>query len=91
MILYSQYRSLLLFSCSVVFDSFVTQCAVARKAPLSMGFSRQECYSGLPFPFPGNLSDSRIEPVSPALAGGVFFTEPPFVLYCVQFLIDERP
>ena len=45
-----------------------------------MGLSQQEHYSGLPFPTPGNLSDSGIEPVSPvspALAGGFFTTEPP--------------
>ena len=45
-----------------------------------MGFSRQECWSGLPSPLPGNLPDPGIEPESaaaPALAGGVFITEPP--------------
>ena len=44
---------------------------VAHQAPLSVGFSRQEYCSGLPFPSPGDLSDSGIEPaslVSPALA-----------------------
>ena len=44
----------------------------AHKAPLSMGFSRQEYWSGLPFPSPGDLPDSGIEPRSPALCG--FFT-----------------
>ena len=45
-----------------------------------MGFPRQEYWSGLPFPSPGDLSDPGIEPVSlafPALAGGFFSTEPP--------------
>ena len=45
-----------------------------------MEFSRQEYWSGLPFPFPGNLPDPGIEPtslMSPALAGGFFTTEPP--------------
>ena len=42
-----------------------------------MGFSRQEFWSGLPFPSPGDLPDPGIEPVSPALAGGFFTTEPP--------------
>ena len=41
--------------------------AVAHQAPLSMGFSRQECWSGLPFPPPGDLPDPGIEPRSPAL------------------------
>ena len=48
---------------------------VACGAPLSMGFSRQEYCSGLPFPPPGDLSDPGIEPtspVSPSLAGGFF-------------------
>ena len=39
--------------------------AVAHQAPLSMGFSRQEYWSGLSFPSPGELPDSGIEPVSP--------------------------
>ena len=40
---------------------------MARQAPLSMGFSRQEYWSGLPFPSPEDLHDPRIEPGSPAL------------------------
>ena len=46
-------------------------------APLSMGFSRQEYWSGLPMPSPGDLPDLGIEPASPALAGGFFTSEPP--------------
>ena len=42
-----------------------------------MGFSRQEYLSGLQFLSPGDLPDSGIEPVSPAMAGGFFTTEPP--------------
>ena len=45
---------------------FVTLWTVARRAPLSMGFSRQENWSGLPFPSPGDLPGPEIEPVSPA-------------------------
>ena len=45
--------------------------------PLSVGFSRQEYRSGLPFPSPGDLPDPGIEPTSPALASGFFTTEPP--------------
>ena len=51
---------------------FVTLQTIARQAPLSMGFSRQEHQSGLPFPSPGDLSDPGIEPASlksPALTG----------------------
>ena len=47
---------------SVVFD-FVTPWTVARQSPLSMGFSRQEYWSGLPFPSPGDLLHPGIEPV----------------------------
>ena len=46
---------------------FVTPWAVARQAPLSMGFSRQEYWSGLPFPPPGDLPDPGIKPGFPAL------------------------
>ena len=56
---------------------FVTPWTVAHQAPLSMGFSRQEYWSGLPFPSPGDISDPRTEPVSPGLAGRFFTTEPP--------------
>ena len=44
---------------------------------LSMEFSEEEYWSGLPFPSPGNLSDPGIKPASPALAGEFFTTEPP--------------
>ena len=59
---------------------FATPWTVAYQDSLSMGFSRQEYWSGLPFPSPGDLPDPGIEPeslVSPALAGGFFTTEPP--------------
>ena len=46
---------------------FETLWTVAPQAPLSMGFSRQEYWSGLPFPSPGDLPDPGIEPRSPAL------------------------
>ena len=54
---------------------FVTLWTVPHQAPLSMGFSRQEYWSGLPGPPPGGLPDPGIEPsflMSPALAGGFF-------------------
>ena len=56
---------------------FVTLWTVALQAPLSMGFSRQEYWSGLPCPRPGDLPDPGIEPVSlksPASASGLFAT-----------------
>ena len=49
------------------------------QAPLSMGFPKQEYWSGLPFPFPGDLPDPGIEPVSSALADW-FFTGEPHIL-----------
>ena len=56
---------------------FVTPWAVAYKAPLSMEFSRQEYWSGLPFPSPGDLPNSGIEPGSPALQAVTLPSEPP--------------
>ena len=50
-------------SCSVVSDSETVAC----QAPLSLRFSRQEYWSGLPFPSPGDLPDPETEPMSPAL------------------------
>ena len=50
---------------------------VACQAPLSMGFSRQEYWSGLPFPSPGDLPDPGIEPAFPTLAGRFSTTETP--------------
>ena len=58
-------------------DSFVTPWTAACQAPLSMGFPRQEDWSGLPFASAGDLSDPGISPASSALAGGFFTTEPP--------------
>ena len=56
---------------------FVTPWTVAHQAPLSMGFSKQEYWSGLPFPPPGDLPDTRIEAGSPTLQVDSFPTEPP--------------
>ena len=56
---------------------FVTPWTVAYEAPPSMGFSRQECWSGLPFPSPGDLPDPGIEPRSPALQADALPSEPP--------------
>ena len=51
----------------IMSDSFVTPWTVARQAPLSMGFSRKESWSGLPFHPPGDLPNPGIEHGSPAL------------------------
>ena len=49
----------------------------AGQAPLSMEFSRQDNWSGLPFSTPGDLPNPGIEPMSPALTGGFFTIAPP--------------
>ena len=54
----------------------MTPWTVAHQAPLSMGFSRQEYWNGLPFPSPRDLPDPGIEPTAPALTGGFFTTQP---------------
>ena len=56
-----------MLSHSLVSNSFVTPWTVARQAPLSMRFPRQEYWSGLPFPPPGDLPDPGIERMLPAL------------------------
>ena len=59
---------------------FETPRAIARQAPPSIGFSRQEYWSGLPFPSPRDHPNPGIEPLSPAspaFTGGLFTTEPP--------------
>ena len=69
---------------------FVILWTVARQAPLSMGFSRQEYWSGLPCPLPGDLPNPGIEPaslMSPALAGGFFTT----IATWVALLIGYTP
>ena len=56
---------------------FATPWTVAHQAPPSVGFSRQEYRSGLPFPSPGDLPDPGIEPGSPALQTDALPSEPP--------------
>ena len=68
---------------------FATSWTVACQAPLSMGLSRQEYWSELPFPPPWDLPNPGIEPMSlasPALAGG-FFTTSTYLNYVVGLLI----
>ena len=78
---FNSFLSLVEISCVLSYLSpvrlFVTPWTVACQPPLSMGFSSQEYWSGLPCPPPGDLSDPRIEPgtpQSPALPGGFFIT-----------------
>ena len=68
---------------------FATSLTVVHQASLSVGFPRQEYWSGLPFSPPGNFCDPGIEPTSPAFpasAGGFFTTEPPgkpYIYICI--------
>jgi len=55
----------------------VTPWTVAYQAPPSMGFFRQEYWSGLPFPSPGDLPNPRNEPMSPSLQADYLPSEPP--------------
>ena len=69
-----------------MFDS-VTPWTVACQAPLSMEFSRQEYWSGLPFPFTGDLPDLGIEPRSPALQADSLPSESPGKSYGLDGLV----
>ena len=60
----AKFLCICVLSCFSHVQLFVTLWTVACQAPLSMGFSRQEYWSGLPCPPPGDLSDSGIEPMS---------------------------
>ena len=63
---------------------FATPWTIAYQAPLSMGFSRQEYWSGLPLPSPANLPDPGIEPWSPALLTDTLPSEPPGKSFLAQ-------
>ena len=68
----------------VLAQSCPTLCelwTVVHQAPPSMEFSRQDYWSGLPFPFPGGLPDPGIEPGSPTLQAATFPSEPLGILY----------
>ena len=62
-----------LLSCPTLCDPMT----VAYQPPLSKGFPKQEYWSGLPFPSPGDIPNPELKPTSPALAGGFFTAEPP--------------
>ena len=66
---------------------FATPWTVAYQAPLSMEFSRQEYWSGLPFPSPGDLPDPGIKPRSPALQADALPSEPPGKLSVLILMI----
>ena len=64
-------------SCSIAPESLQSCGLVAFQATLSIEFSRQECWSRLPFPSPGNLPDPGTECRSPALQADPLLSEPP--------------
>ena len=79
---------------SVVSSSFAAPGTVAHQAPLSMGVSRQEYWSGLPFPPPGDLPNPGMENtslMSPALVGVFFTTVPPGRIPVITYLIKCLP
>ena len=70
---------------------FGTPWTVAYQVACSMGFSRQEYWSGLPFPSPGDLPDSGIEPRSPALQADTLTSEPPGKPLCLLKSLVNLP
>ena len=66
---------------------FATTRTVAHQPPPVMGFSRQEYWSGLPFPSPGDLPDPGTEPMSPALQADALTSEPPGKLLNLMALL----
>ena len=79
--------AVVVLSCFSRVRLLVTPWAVTCQAPLTIGFSRQEYWSALPFPSPGDLPDPGTEPtslMSPALAGG-FFT----ISATLEVLVEE--
>ena len=77
----------LIVCCCSVAKLCLTLCnpwTVAHQPPLSMGFSRQEYWSGLPFPSPEDFPHPGMEPAFPALIGGFFTTESPLCIWQLQ-------
>ena len=69
---------------------FATPWTIAHQAPPSMGFSRQEDWSGLTFPSPGHLPDPGTELGSPALQADSLLSEPPGKTYCISYVYLHR-
>ena len=73
-----------------LYPTLVTSWTVACKAPLSVGFSRQEYWSGLPFPSPRDLPDPGIEPGLPALQADSLPSEPPGKPFVTSLLLGNE-
>ena len=73
--------------------SWLTLCnpmTIAHQAPLSVGFPKQEYWSGQLFPTPRDLPDLGFELESPTLTGGFFATVPPGIITCIKKYIPKR-
>ena len=73
------------WSKTIFLPAKMTLWTVAHQAPLSMGFSRQEYWSGLPCPSPGDLPNAGFKPTSPAMADGFFTTSASWEVPSVTF------
>ena len=71
-------------------DSLQPPWTVAHQAPLSMGFSKQEYWSGLSSPSPGDLPDSKTEPRSPALQANSLPYEPFFTIWAILYQLSHK-
>ena len=80
-------------SCFSRVQLFATLWIVACQAPLSIGFSRQEYWSGLPFPSPEDLPDPGIKPGSPTLEADALTSEPPGkpLIHDIQYITNVLP
>ena len=71
-------------------DSWQPPWTVARQAPLSTEFSRQEYWSGLPFPSPGDLPNPGIKPGFPTLQADSLLSEPPVKSWDKEVRLEQR-
>ena len=90
--LISQFKSMCVgeLSCFSCVQLFAAPWTIACQGPLSMEFSRQEYWSGLPFPSPGDLPNPGIKPesvASPALASGFFTISNPWEVYKIGIIL----
>ena len=69
---------------------FVTPWTVTYQVPLSIGFSRQEYWSGLPFPPPGDLPNPGVEPRSPTLQADALLSEPPGKPHTIVYRLQSH-
>ena len=74
-----------------VMPSSATPWTVTLQGPLSIGFFRQEYWSGLPFPAPGDLPNPQTKAVNPAFAGRYFYHRTTWEAHRAEYLINVRP